>query len=799
MREFIVWWLVLQVLGLITLPITLKLLRFLPDRGYTFARPVGLILSGYLFWILAVLGVLPNTTAAIVLVLAVLAVISGIIWAREGRELWAALRARRRLIWITEALFLCALAALALLRAYSPDIAATEKPMEFAFINGILRSPSLPPQDPWLAGFSISYYYFGYVIAAILTRLSALPSDVTFNLLGATLFSLTVTGAFGLVYNLAQAYLERRREQTPAERPARGAVGAGLFGATLVALMGNLEGLFELIRARGLGSAALWSWLDVRNLAGGAVSATWYPDDMWWWWRASRIIHDRDLLGQSQEVISEFPSFSFLLGDNHPHVLALPFVLLALALAFNLLLSRRGGRPGATEGDGGEGGALAVGADPRGGPWELALWSVMVGALGFLNTWDYPIYLAVFVAVYAVRRQFDRGLSLDWLRDVLFFGVTVLGLGIAFYAPFYLGLRSQAGGLGFVQVKTQLQQYLLMFAPFIWLLLGFLAALAGRALRGREGRIPGAAWIVGGALLAAAAASATQGWWTAALALALGAAAAGLWLCASWHPRPGGRDLPLEESTSFALLLALGGLLLTASVEFFMLKDSFGTRMNTVFKFYYQGWVLMGIAAAYGAFYLWQTFRGARVMAKIGRVIWGAGGVALVAAGLSYTVAAVPARAGDFGGAPTLDGTRYVQFYRSDVYGAVQWLRANAPLGAVMLEAPGNSYTEANWVSAHTGVPTLLGWASHEMQWRGNYDEPGRREPDISAIYQETDAGRALTLLEAYGVDYVYVGFEERNKYGLTAPMIAKFDTIMTRVYESGEVILFAFPSSAAR
>ncbi len=798
MREFIVWWLVLAILGAITLPITLKLLRFLPDRGVTLARPVGLILSGYLFWLLAVLGVLPNSTAAIVLVLAALAAVSGVIWAREGRALWAALCERRRLIAIAEALFLCALAALALLRAYSPDIAATEKPMEFAFINSILRSPSLPPQDPWLAGYGISYYYFGYVMAAMVTRLSALPSDVTFNLLGATLFALTVVGTFGLVYNLAQAYLERRNEQAPAARPGRGAARAGLFGAILVAVMGNLEGLFELIRARGLGPTALWNWLDVRNLAGGAASGTWYPTDPWWWWRASRIIHDRDLLGQSQEVISEFPFFSFLLGDNHPHVLALPFVLLALALSFNLLLSRRGGRPAGATGSG-EGGVLDVGTGAQGGAWELALWAVMVGALGFLNTWDYPIYLTLFVAAYAVRRQFDRGLGGDWLRDVLAFGVTMLGLGIAAYAPFYLGLRSQAGGLGLVQAKTQLQQYLLMFAPLIWPLAGFLAALAGRALRGREGRLPAAAWITGGGLLAASAAVAARGWWTAALALALGGGAMALWLWASWHPRPGGHDLPLEESTSFALLLALGGLLLTAGVEFVMLKDSFGTRMNTVFKFYYQGWVLLGIAAAYGVFYLWQTYRGARLAAKISRLAWGAGTLALVAAGLSYTVAAVPARAEGFRGEPTLDGTRYVRTYRSDVYGAVQWLRANAPAGAVLLEAPGNSYTEANWVSAHTGIPTLLGWTGHELQWRGNYDEPGRREPDIAAIYQGTDAGRALALLEAYGVDYVYVGPDERYKYGLTAPMIDKFDAIMARVYESGEVILFAFPSSAAQ
>jgi uncharacterized membrane protein len=121
---------------------------------------------------------------------------------------------------------------------------------------------------------------------------------------------------------------------------------------------------------------------------------------------------------------------------------------------------------------------------------------------------------------------------------------------------------------------------------------------------------------------------------------------------------------------------------------------------------------------------------------------------------------------------------------------------AHAQPDSTLLEAPGGSYSDYDWVSAQTGIPTLLGWGGHELQWRGNYDEPGRREPDIAAIYQGTDATRALALLEAYGVDYVYVGTPERTQYSLTPPMITKFDAFMTRVYESGDVILFAFPSA---
>ena len=514
MVPLLIWWLVLEVIGVLAMPIALRLFRFLPDRGLGFARQVGILLGGYLFWLLTVLGLFENTTANIVVVFVLVAAFSAWLVVRYRRVMWVAVRERLSLLVITEVLFLVALIGWAVFRAHNPDIAYTEKPMEFGFINAILRSPRFPPQDQWLSGFAISYYYFGYVLVAMLTRLSGLPSDITFNLAGVTLFALTINGAFTLVYNMAQAYLDRRSELVGivGKVVSRAAVLAGMLGALFVALMGNLEGVFEVIRARGLGSPALWAWLDVKNLQASPPSARWYPDDLWWWWRASRIIHDRDALGNSMEVISEFPLFSFLLGDNHPHVLALPFVFLALGLALNLLLSigrTAAERPFAADGlrrtaqgdqlpsdvasgerdmilaeqVAGQGGRMPgeptdQPTDPgerptepqakdlssptpglgvqvldslnrlwSGGVQDLLLWALLLGSLGFLNTWDYPIYLGILILAYAVTRQFsyDR-LGWEWLFDIIKMGSLMLVLGLVLYLPFYFGFRSQAGG-----------------------------------------------------------------------------------------------------------------------------------------------------------------------------------------------------------------------------------------------------------------------------------------------------------------------------------------------------------------
>jgi len=191
-------------------------------------------------------------------------------------------------------------------------------------------------------------------------------------------------------------------------------------------------------------------------------------------------------------------------------------------------------------------------------------------------------------------------------------------------------------------------------------------------------------------------------------------------------------------------------------------------------------------------FYVAERARGGSLLARGAATAWGIVTATLVICGLSYTAAAATAKAGGFAGQPTLDGTRYIEQYRPDDYAAIQWLRANAAPDAVMLEATGGSYTEYNWVSAHTGIPTLLGWGGHELQWRGNYDEPARREPDIQTIYKSVDAAKTQALLDAYGIDYVYVGQLERAKYGVNQAVLRKFDHMMKRVFEQGNVIIYA-------
>ncbi|MBU4224790.1 MAG: DUF2298 domain-containing protein, partial [Chloroflexi bacterium] len=296
------------------------------------------------------------------------------------------MKSNLRLIFITEALFLLSFAFLALVRAANPEIVGTEKPMELAFINAILRSPAFPPHDPWLSGYAISYYYFGYVLTAMLAKLTATAGSVAFNLMLALVFALSAIGAYGILYNLlARRHTSHVTRHTP--------LGLPLLGPLFLLLVSNLEGFLEVLHRRGLfwpsasqpstfdlqPSTNFWTWLDIKDLTHPpSQPLAWIPERFWWWWRASRVVQDYDLAGNWREIIDEFPFFSYLLGDLHPHVLAMPFGLLAIAVALNLFL---GGFRGETSLFGMR--VIRVPVNRTG----FFFSAVVLGGLAFLNTW----------------------------------------------------------------------------------------------------------------------------------------------------------------------------------------------------------------------------------------------------------------------------------------------------------------------------------------------------------------------------------------------------------------------------
>ena len=835
--SILVWYLALQFMALMGLPLAFSLFRRLPSRGYGTAKALGLLLTGVIFWWGGILRLWNNTSGG-VLTAAAIVLIAGLVLMRR---LWHELRpwwqSNRRYVIVVEALFLIALVVWAFVRASQPQLqtAGGEKWMEIAFLNAMLRAPSLPPQDPWLSGFTLSYYYLGYLLLGVLTRLSMLAPTVAFNLGNAGWFALVAAQAYSIVYDMAHGK----------------AVFRPLVAPLMMLLAGNGEGLFEVLHARGHLPAGFWKWLDISRLDQPPQPPfSPIPQRFFWWWQASRTIRDRTPWGDVQEVIDEFPAFSFILGDMHPHLLALPFALIAISMALSAYRKAVETRNAATEET--PAGVTSDDADRREAPqrpvamwltstcsslrhriWPIAGHAVILGALGFLNTWDLPIYWALLVGAWILGRYAHASKSvasfLTTAWAVIPEAVATGVLSIVLYLPFWFALRSQAGGiLPNLFNATKPQQFVVMFLP---LLIPAIGVIVGSARRRSIKPLPaiglGLALVVAIALVALILGSAAaypyivaiirgesvQGYSLApetalvalrlrlqnpwvGLCLAIGVAAA---LGAMVQPIPAGGEKaggsPQEPQTAiddgFPLLLALIALLLTLAPEFVYLQDIFMTRMNTIFKFYFQAWILWSLAGAWQLTVWLRPIKGTPKQ-TVGRSVAAALAFLLIAAGLVYTVLAVPARAREQGVPWTLDGAAWLQQSHAEDAAAIAWLNDNIEGTPVIVEAPGDqhrAYVYEGRISALTGLPTVLGWGGHQLQWRGNYDEPSAREGDLNILMTTLNHTEATRILERYSVGYVYIGPLERRRYPEGA--LAKFAEMFPAVYDESGVTIY--------
>jgi YYY domain-containing protein len=648
--------------------------------------------------------------------------------------------------------------------------------MELAYLNSVVRSTTFPLYDPWYAGGYLNYYYWGYYILALPIRLAGIIPTTAFNLAVPLFFALTFTGAYSIVYNLAEGVRRTRGRgngdppQTGVERALKGPVGAGLASGLFVAVIGNLDGAVQLLQGMWLrryegapGFPAFDFWRSSRMIpplegADPSPLAFWAPDKV----------------AGSGEVsfhITEFPFFTFLFGDLHAHMMVIPFTLLVIGLGLNLVVGLKSGGRWWT-------------------PAASGVLGLALGALWVINSWDYPSYLVLVLAllvlaVYLTRRS-------RWQKAVLLVSLMtgVAAVSVLAFLPFHQVYETFDAGAAGSKWQTPIDRYVAIHGLFLFVAVTYLFLPSGRAPvfslrtivsgmvpemgRASPERYPryhrswqGLCLLLGLLVIIYLLAA---GYWTAAALTALvyltGRA---LWdvLACSGPDRPY-RAVPLLL-LGMALAIGLG-------VDFVRLNGDIG-RMNTLFKLYLEAWVLFGIAAAFMLWYLvdqaWSRWR-----SGWGKAIWVVVLLFLFASSLIYTGLGTRARISDrFSDGPfTLDGTAYLNTavhleegqmlqLRSDLAG-IRWLEENVKGSPVVLEAHHEQYHWSARISSHTGLPTVIGWPWHQIQQRNAYAGTiSQRARDVAEMYNSTDLDRTRQLLGLYQVQYVVVGELERAYY----------------------------------
>src|SRR3989338_7810080 len=416
-----IWYFVLLILGLVFFPITKRFFHSFYDFGYPFAKTIGIILVSYSIYVLSTFRLLTFSQMSLYIILGVFTIINFKLFSKEN------LTKKNRVLFliIEEVVFFCSLLFWTYIRSQEPSIRFLEKFIDFGFINSVIRGSYLPAQDIWLAGHSINYYYFGHITGGVLTKLSNIPSYITYNLILATLFALGITQSFSLVLNLIYVGLKNNFKLS---------LVGGILASFLVNFGGNLHTIYSFTKGYPNESPVPFWTLPAKFTLGQLLHIKTDLDQLpvgYWYPNATRFI---------PLTIHEFTLYSYVVADLHGHVFDIPFVLLTIMILYSYF-------------------ALHKKVE------ELYEYIYPI-FLGFLisvhymtNAFDAPIYLLLIFCLSLWKHKFTKKFILENATIVLSF--------ILFSLPFTLNFEPFATGIG-VNCSPDFLVKIGKFGPFLF-------------------------------------------------------------------------------------------------------------------------------------------------------------------------------------------------------------------------------------------------------------------------------------------------------------------------------------------
>ncbi len=744
------WWTLIFAIGIIFLPLTFTIFKNFFDKGYIFSKILGIAVVSYAIFLLGILHIAPFSFLTSVLILIFFGVLNlPLIFSfKDGKtrikeDFLKILKENWPIFLFEEILFIFGLLTWSYIRSFQPDIHGLEKYMDFGILNSILRSEFFPPKDMWFTPLPINYYYFGHLTTAVLTKLSNIPSNVTFNLMIATIFAFTFVGSFSIGANLISKLTSEEPIRSPQgwrlTTPLRWfSIIGGLLTAFLVSFAGNLQTIYAFFKNySGENPVPFWHL---------PLSIQFFPN-MYWYPNATRFIHN---------TIHEFPLYSFVVSDLHGHVLDIPIVLLTIALLLSVIQN------------------IILRAKPEGSKIlrfaqndisKILLLGFLLAIMYMTNAWDGIIYflLAALVLFFSSKK-----LSIgNWFLTVaiLFFGFFI------FSYPFNHFFKPFVSGIGVVcppdfLVKAQ------KLGPFIF--------EADHCQKSPWWQI----FILYGFFY----------FWVVSFIVFF-------YRSVILRAKPEGSKIlrfaqnDIVKSDLFVLLLIVLSTLLIIIPELVYIKDIYPAhyRANTMFKLVYQSFIMLSIASSYiiirivlGIKYYVSNINPRKKIITACYLLFATFLLVLV---FIYPYFAIGSFYGGLKVQLGLDGTKYLKNLYPTDYDAIAWINKNIKGQPVILEAQGDSYTDFARVSANTGLPTVLGWTVHEWLWRGTYDIPAPRIPQVQMLYESSDINITKELIDKYKIEYVFIGDLEYQKY--TNLNEQKFETIGKIIYKNGRTKIY--------
>lgn len=795
------WYFYMVILGIVFLPIANFFFPKILDRGYAFAKTIGIISLSYIFMTLGVMRILPYGRMQIFILILALAFVlhRKKFVSKEGFSFAKFLKDNINTIkWalFIEILFFVSLITWTIVRGQEPNIRGLEKFMDYGFMQSISRTTYMPPLDMWYSadtetrpkGYFINYYYFGHLSGSLLTKLTDVPPEVGYNLVLANLFALGVTMAFSIVANILhffQAFIFGAKRILSDKKIA-------VFGA-LGAFLLNCAGNWHLIYIFTKGypnESPVPPWAVLPDLgAQFAIITSRFPDILgalgeyskYWYPNATRFVPN---------TIHEFPSYSYVVADLHGHVFDIPFVLFSIGIVLFVLVPqviKKWGYelPTSTnekknnhkhEEESSYVDRLKVSVENVTGSESLIakfllycidskvyitiILAFMTAVHYMTNAFNGPIYILFFIfALFALH-----ALSLRFLLNavVLVIGFLVFSLPFSlFFEPFVSGVGVNCG-FPLVQSLAKTGETSVKLGPFLF--------EKGNCQISEPYQLIilwGMFWFFG--ILLASLIFLSRRYANSVMT--------------NDHEKAQYSRMRISD---YVVLAVFGfGTMLLVIPEFFYIKDIYPThfRANTMFKLGYQAYIMMTLVVPY---VLWRISLLPKHMSilRIGLLISAYVAIVLVSPYMFYSIQSYY---GNMTRPVKLDGIAWLKTEMPDVYDIVNFLNTKVSGQPVILEAQGDSYTDYNVVSAYTGLPTVSGWWVHQWLWRGNADVVGKRIPYIESMYRSYDVDETRTYLRRFNVKYVIVSSNERKKYETDKEKIndKKFAKLGREIYRS--------------
>ncbi len=788
-----VWYGFIFLLGLSAFPFLFYIFRSLSDKAYPVARLAGMLLFAYGAWLASSVTPIPYTRPVLAVWLALFITAGGIAFWAQREAMVDFVKRNLKKIGLTELVFFVLFLFDLLIRLGNPDLwhpaRGGERPMDFSYLNAVLKSTTFPPYDPWYAGGYINYYYWGFVLVGTPIKLLGITPSVAYNYVLPSLFAMLGMGGFSAVWNLT-----KNEDSGWDYRQVIGAI-AGAGGLVLLGNLGTVQLIYrslqkmmvsnELVDSIATPVLQRWSWAlqGFGKLLGGEQLPISWGDYMW---APSRVMPQGDL------AITEFPLFTFLYSDLHAHMIALPITLLVIVWVISMLRMKD------------------EGSTTR---WLVSLLfgGLVIGSLRPTNTWDHPTYLLLaaivvsFVSLSNTSLQIIRhGLVPARLRPAINWVVSLVVLLAAsqvFFQPFSYWYGMAYGKVEMWQnEKTPIWSYLTHWGLFLFTILMWMSWetrqwMARTPVSALAYLRPYKTLIIWGVITVVVMIAGIQfglnvpiAWFVFPLAL---------WALLLIL-QPGQTD-----ENRIVLFMFGTGLVLTSMVEVIVLSGDIG-RMNTVFKFYLQVWTLFAITAAYA---LAQMIKYREDWGRLRTMVFEMVGMALLAGALLYTITASFDKVRDrmAQGIPfTFDSMQYMAYATfwdqqemalSKDYHAIKWMQENITGSPVIVEANSVEYRWGNRFTIYTGLPGVVGWNWHQRQQRALL--PGEwvtsRVEDVHNFYNGDRIESTVNFLRKYSVRYIVVGELEQIQYAPEG--IAKFeqfDGIFWRsVYQKDGVTIY--------